>query len=95
MKYLDKRESAIIQEIQQEFIFDALEARKIMYEIMKDPLAEHRDRISVPPVIIFQHFPTMRSASHTHRHTLGEIGQQNLKKVEIQNYISDFQLVDN
>ena len=47
MKYLDKRESAIIQEIQQEFIFDALEARKIMYEIMKDPLAEHRDRISV------------------------------------------------
>ncbi len=58
MKYLDKRESAIIQEIQQEFIFDALEARKIM-------------------------------------HTLGEIGQQNLKKVEIQNYISDFQLVDN
>lgn len=47
MKYLDERESAIIQELQQEFIFDALEARKIMYEIMKDPLAEHRDRISV------------------------------------------------
>lgn len=52
MKYLDKRESAIIQEIQQEFIFDALEARKIMYE-------------------------------------LGEIGQQNLKKVEIQSYIQE------
>lgn len=47
IKYLKAREKAIIQELQEEFIFDALEARKVMYSIMKDPTAENRDKINV------------------------------------------------
>lgn len=46
LKYLREREKAIIQELQQEFIFDALEARKVMYSIMKDPDADNKDRIT-------------------------------------------------
>ena len=44
LKYLDEREALIIQELQQEFMFDAIEARKVMYRIMKDQEAEDRDR---------------------------------------------------
>lgn len=44
-KYLEERESAIIKELQEDFIFDALEARQVMYDIMKKPQAEDRDRI--------------------------------------------------
>ena len=47
LEYLNEREKAIIQELQQEFIFDALEARKVMYEIMKKEDAENRDKINV------------------------------------------------
>lgn len=47
MKYLEMREKAITQGLQQEFIFDALEARKIMYKIMTKEVAEDRDRINV------------------------------------------------
>lgn len=46
LEYLKEREKAIAQELQQEFIFDALEARKVMYEIMKDTDADDRDRIT-------------------------------------------------
>ena len=46
-EYLKKRKDQISQELQQEFIFDALEARKVMYEIMNDPDADDRDKISV------------------------------------------------
>ena len=47
LEYLNEREKAITQELQEEFIFDALEARKVMYSIMKDPNAEDRDKINV------------------------------------------------
>lgn len=47
LEYLNEREKAIIQELQQEFMFDALEARKVMYEIMKNEDAENRDKINV------------------------------------------------
>ncbi|NLD31932.1 MAG: terminase small subunit [Trichococcus flocculiformis] len=47
LEYLNEREKAIIQELQQEFMFDALEARKVMYEIMKKEDAENRDKINV------------------------------------------------
>lgn len=47
IKYLDMREKAITQELQQEFIFDALEARKVMYKIMTKEDAEDRDKINV------------------------------------------------
>ena len=46
-EYLEKRKNEISQELRQEFVFDALEARKVMYEILKNPAAEDRDRISV------------------------------------------------
>lgn len=47
LEYLNEREKVIIQELQQEFIFDALEARKVMYEIMTKEDAEDRDKINV------------------------------------------------
>lgn len=47
VEYLQKRKDEISQELQQEFIFDALEARKVMYEIMNDPDAYDRDKIAV------------------------------------------------
>ena len=46
-EYLQQRKNEISQELRQEFIFDALEARKTMYEIMTNPAAEDRDKISV------------------------------------------------
>lgn len=45
-KYLEERERAIAQELQEEFIFDAIEARKVLYEIMKNPEARGMDRIN-------------------------------------------------
>lgn len=46
-EYLQQRKSEISQELKKEFIFDALEARSVMYAIMKDPEASDRDRIAV------------------------------------------------
>lgn len=46
-EYLKQRKNEIAQELQQEFIYDALEARKIMYDIMKNDEAADRDRIAV------------------------------------------------
>ena len=46
LKYLEERERAIIQRLQEEFIFDAMEARKVLYEIMKNPEARDMDRIN-------------------------------------------------
>ena len=45
--YLEQRKSEIAQALQQEFIFDALEARQIMHDIMNNPEAADRDRIAV------------------------------------------------
>lgn len=46
-EYLNQRKSEISQDLKQEFIFDALEARKVMFEIMMDPEAADRDKIAV------------------------------------------------
>lgn len=46
-EYLKQRKSEISQDLKQEFIFDALEARRVMYAIMKDPDAADRDKIAV------------------------------------------------
>lgn len=46
-EYLQQRKSEISQELRQEFIFDALEARSVMYDILKNPEAADRDRIAV------------------------------------------------
>lgn len=47
VEYLNERKNEMSQELRKEFIFDALEARKVMYDIMKNPEAEDKDRISV------------------------------------------------
>lgn len=47
VEYLKKRKNEISQELRQEFIFDALEARKVMHNILTDPEAEDKDRIAV------------------------------------------------
>ena len=46
-KYLKKRKRLLEQELRDEFLFDALEARKIMYKIMTDTYAEDKDKINV------------------------------------------------
>lgn len=46
-EYLKQRKSEISQELKQEFIFDALEARKVMHEILINPDAADRDKIAV------------------------------------------------
>ena len=46
-EYLKQRNSEISQELKQEFIFDALEARSVMYSIMTNPEAADRDKIAV------------------------------------------------
>lgn len=47
VEYLRKRKDELSHDLRQEFIFDALEARKTMYSIMVDPDAEDRDKIAV------------------------------------------------
>lgn len=46
-EYLQKRKNEIAKELRQEFIYDALEARKVMYQILTDENAADRDKISV------------------------------------------------
>lgn len=46
-EYLQKRKNEIAKELQQEFVYDALEARKTMYDIMVNPDADDKDKISV------------------------------------------------
>lgn len=45
--YLKKRKAELAQELRDEFIFDALEAKKEMYRIMVDPNADNRDKITI------------------------------------------------
>ncbi len=47
LEYLKKRKDEISKGLQQEFIFDALEARNVMFEIMTNPYADDRDKIAV------------------------------------------------
>lgn len=46
LKYLNERESQLESELRKEFMFDALEARKVMYEIMNDAAAPENVRVS-------------------------------------------------
>lgn len=47
LEYLKERKEQIKSDLQQEFIFDALDAKKVMYEIMKNGNAKDTDRINV------------------------------------------------
>lgn len=47
LEYLEQKKTSISKGLQQEFIFDALEARAEMYRILKDPAADDKDKISV------------------------------------------------
>ena len=44
-EYLQERESQLQDDLRQQFFFDALEARKVLYDIMQNPEARDRDRI--------------------------------------------------
>lgn len=46
-EYLKKRKAELAQDLRDEFIFDALEAKKEMYKIMTDPDADNRDKITI------------------------------------------------
>lgn len=46
-EYLQQRKNEISRELQEEFIFDALEAKKVMYNIMVSPEATDKDKITV------------------------------------------------
>ena len=45
LEYLKQRKSQLHQDLRREFMFDALEARKVMYSIMEDPAAQDADRL--------------------------------------------------
>ena len=45
-EYLEHRKKQIRRDLQQDFIFDALEARKVMCSILKNPESKDADRIS-------------------------------------------------
>ena len=47
LNYLNIKEKAIALELQQEFIFDAVVARKIMYQILNNSESRDTDRINV------------------------------------------------
>lgn len=47
LKYLEERKNQLKRELQEEFVFDALEARKIMHKILNDGEARDADRIKV------------------------------------------------
>lgn len=46
-EYLQKRRAEMAQALRDEFIFDALEAKKAMYKILVDPDADNRDKITI------------------------------------------------
>lgn len=46
LDYLKAREKLLEQEFREEFVFDALEAKKVMYSIMKDDKAKDSDRLN-------------------------------------------------
>lgn len=46
-EYLEQQKSEISKGLQQEFVYDALEARNVMYEILKNPAALDKDKIAV------------------------------------------------
>lgn len=46
-EYLKKRKAELAQELRDEFIFDALEAKKEMYKILTSPDADNRDKITI------------------------------------------------
>ena len=46
-EYLELKRSEVVSDLQRQFVFDALDARKVMYNILMDNRASNKDRISV------------------------------------------------
>lgn len=46
LKYLDEREKQLESELRKEFVFDALEAREVMFEVLNNPEASEASRHS-------------------------------------------------
>ena len=47
LEYLKMRKAALIEDLRNEFLFDAVEARKAMHKILISPYAEDKDIINV------------------------------------------------
>ncbi len=47
LSFLEEQKSLLSQELREEFLFDALEARNVLSDILADPEASHRDKITV------------------------------------------------
>jgi phage terminase small subunit len=47
LELIEQRKSALRWELQEEFIFDALTARKVMFEILSSEFAADKDKITV------------------------------------------------
>lgn len=45
-EYLQSKKSELERSLREEFVFDALEARKVMHDIMMNPAADARDRLT-------------------------------------------------
>lgn len=44
-EYIQKRRNSLADELREEFLFDAIEAREVMNKILKSESAENRDRL--------------------------------------------------
>ena len=44
-KYLQQRKNQLRKDLQREFVYDAIQARKVMYGIMKDECSQDADRL--------------------------------------------------
>ena len=47
LQYMKKRKSEMVKGVQEEFAYDALEARRVMYDILKNEGSSDKDRITV------------------------------------------------
>jgi phage terminase small subunit len=43
---LHEKRAQLEAELREQFVMDAIQARKVLYQIMNDPTASHRDRIT-------------------------------------------------
>lgn len=47
INYMETQLKVKVQELQEEFFFDALVAREVMYDILTNPISDDRDKITV------------------------------------------------
>lgn len=83
-EYLEKRENEMQQVLRREFFYDALEARNVMYEIMNDPSAMERDRITVAKYFLeVAGYKAVDKVEHSGEMTTNVNHMQNLSEEEL------------